>query len=739
MVTCRDLFYNHPVRRSILRRNLSKQVEDCRARLFRLVLIHPTVGITLMDAGSRRQLLRTPPGRSLLSALSDGFGMVTASSLMPVSRTAGLFTIRGYVTPHHISLPSPELQYFYVNRRFVRRTLLHKALSRSFAHGCTSASPIGSGAGAALNLPPLGHPGYVLCLECPPSAYDVTYDVEKTLIEFRDWETPLNLLHELLEEVWPRHRPFSPRADSQTPRASPITPALNSTFPQAAGPSRSPSPIVATGEVSRVPLAHHLGTANALSPPSPPHDFGLDVIILNNASADKDERSGLEDSPPPFRTSSSPNDDDEFHKPYIENKSNSNMMNVDEWSKWRFSQGNGSQGCLCCPPVAHCERHVGTSRRLPQIASAVAVDDEFDRVLCQPIEPFGDASLPSSLASPFPGQEERQSGGAEFTAKTMAEGFGKGGAQVGGRVHDVLATWKNPVFASPESGRTENLGVTTMLPKAEMSREVLDDARVVAEWGKKFILAMSAAGDLFAVDQHAADERVILEKLRGVLLTPPKHGHLAKGKQLHPSLIPTTVLRHPQRCQLSSSELAMLRANASLVWRWGWRWEDNLTLREAAGLAEGQVSHDPINQGSESYLGDVGVRLTGLPTVEGTVLGAEALAEFLREIIDIGVTSAPPPALHRLLASKACRGAIMFGDELSNDDCAVLLKCLNHTQLPLHCAHGRPTAVMLAPSTVAAANDDGCTPTKRRRILTQRARTEWAVIRKMLERHSSQY
>jgi hypothetical protein len=26
---------------------------------------------------------------------------------------------------------------------------------------------------------------------CPPGAYDVTYDVEKTLIEFRDWQVPL--------------------------------------------------------------------------------------------------------------------------------------------------------------------------------------------------------------------------------------------------------------------------------------------------------------------------------------------------------------------------------------------------------------------------------------------------------------------------------------------------------------------------------------------------------------------
>jgi len=47
------------------------------------------------------------------------------------------------------------------------------------------------------------------------------------------------------------------------------------------------------------------------------------------------------------------------------------------------------------------------------------------------------------------------------------------------------------------------------------------------------------------------------------------------------------------------------------------------------------------------------VRLTGLPIVEGTVLGAEALAEYLRAVAVSGPTSQCPSALHRLLASKA--------------------------------------------------------------------------------------
>jgi hypothetical protein len=85
---------------------------------------------------------------------------------------------------------------------------------------------------------------------------------------------------------------------------------------------------------------------------------------------------------------------------------------------------------------------------------------------------------------------------------------------------------------------------------------------------------------------------------------------------------------------------------------------------------------------------------------------------------------------------------------LHRGDCAALLASLRRTQLPLHCAHGRPTAALLAPGVVAAAaaaagggggggGDEELTPAKRRRMLVQRAMKEWRVIRTMVEEASA--
>ncbi|RCK63640.1 DNA mismatch repair protein MLH3 [Candida viswanathii] len=55
-----------------------------------------------------------------------------------------------------------------------------------------------------------------------------------------------------------------------------------------------------------------------------------------------------------------------------------------------------------------------------------------------------------------------------------------------------------------------------------------------------------------------------------------------------------------------------------------------------------------------------------------------------------------PRIIIELINSKACRSAIMFGDELTHDDMDRLIEKLQHCKLPFQCAHGRPSIVPLA-------------------------------------------
>jgi len=54
-----------------------------------------------------------------------------------------------------------------------------------------------------------------------------------------------------------------------------------------------------------------------------------------------------------------------------------------------------------------------------------------------------------------------------------------------------------------------------------------------------------------------------------------------------------------------------------------------------------------------------------------------------------------PAALLDLINSKACRGAIMFNDPLSLEQCEALVTNLSQTVFPFQCAHGRPSMIPL--------------------------------------------
>ncbi|KAF8475044.1 hypothetical protein BDZ91DRAFT_845230 [Kalaharituber pfeilii] len=54
-----------------------------------------------------------------------------------------------------------------------------------------------------------------------------------------------------------------------------------------------------------------------------------------------------------------------------------------------------------------------------------------------------------------------------------------------------------------------------------------------------------------------------------------------------------------------------------------------------------------------------------------------------------------PKKLLELVNSRACRSAIMFGDELTKKECEVLVGRMSGTVFPFMCAHGRPSGVPL--------------------------------------------
>lgn len=181
--------------------------------------------------------------------------------------------------------------------------------------------------------------------------------------------------------------------------------------------------------------------------------------------------------------------------------------------------------------------------------------------------------------------------------------------------------------------------------------------RVLGQAGATYIIAEGRAG-VYLVDQHAAHERVLLERIEAA-------AHSAEDRQL---LLEPLVLEMPPRvAAVARRHLDALSALGFDVEPFG---DDSLLVRAvpaelAQSLAEGTASRDPFG--------------------------------VLRAALESVSDEAPPPDWrHRLATLYACHGAVRAGDSLTAEEMAGLLDQLGEADLCHACSHGRPTAILLS-------------------------------------------
>lgn len=297
-------------------------------------------------------------------------------------------------------------------------------------------------------------------------------------------------------------------------------------------------------------------------------------------------------------------------------------------------------------------------------------------------------------------------------------------------IQNTLAAWKNPTFglredhirsvstvssqddqpcSSLRTRRSHNLSLNDKefveTISTNFTRAQLENAEVIGQVDTKFIACLVENGStpvnrtLVLVDQHAADERVRVERF----LSEICRGFLQQNSSAG---IKTVQLDLPIPVLLNRSEAKVYRKNvpSQVFARWGF----NL---EAAGeigpsqdedfdyeneyfqvlvkgipelLSEKLLTGDELREFVKSYLARLAVEgvTSKLPSLNNTSHWTSALRLCPRELID-------------LVNSKACRGAIMFNDDLNLDQCQRLIFHLSRTVWPFMCAHGRPSLIPL--------------------------------------------
>ena len=172
-----------------------------------------------------------------------------------------------------------------------------------------------------------------------------------------------------------------------------------------------------------------------------------------------------------------------------------------------------------------------------------------------------------------------------------------------------------------------------------------------------YIIAQSDS-DLYIIDQHAAHERILFDRLCGYADKIP-----AQGLLIH------RVLKFDER------ETLQIENNLELFRDLGF------TL-ETSGENEFRLIEVPVDAGNadpEIMLREI---ISSLPEIDTeTEIDAERRADIARNIRQL------------VLATTACKAAIKAGQELNFAQMKMLLENLSKTPNPHTCPHGRPTII----------------------------------------------
>ncbi|CAL5371307.1 unnamed protein product [Camellia sinensis] len=226
-----------------------------------------------------------------------------------------------------------------------------------------------------------------------------------------------------------------------------------------------------------------------------------------------------------------------------------------------------------------------------------------------------------------------------------------------------------------------HLAGDSLVPES-INKNCLEDAKVLQQVDKKFI-PIVGGGVLAIIDQGTLQMKGsawknYVRRQNAFVVQTFENDKSSVANRLVKFV--GAIWRNEDSHVLPEIGYQLLHNYADQIQNWGWL----CNIRSLGSRNLNLLHRQPTVVTLNAVLCIVGVNLTDVD-----------LLEFLQQLADTDGSSTIPPSVHRVLNSKACRGAIMFGDTLLPSECSLIVEELKQTSLCFQCAHGRPTTVPL--------------------------------------------
>ncbi|KAF9077020.1 hypothetical protein BDP27DRAFT_1389240 [Rhodocollybia butyracea] len=663
-VCVRDAFYNLPVRRRS-HPSPSRTFELIRQEIESWAIIHHEVSFSLEDteaklAGSSKcNILKIPKTSSNLGAFRHLYGRALCEHVEEIDLTSGDMRLEGFISLE--GALSKTYQFLYVNQHPMPSGELHRVIETKFTASSFAKNAfdeIGGIQRTSTRRSPRKaekKPVYVLNLVVPPHQIDNLLEPAKALLHFRNKTAVTEFLSSSVVSFLVRHG-FTARGDAYQIQESPWKrQRVNCEHTSKHTEVRSDE--AETANLPPIPLSLYAEKSH-----------GTNELVWTDPSTGEtfivDAHTG--NSRPQTQLRLAPEKLDTNQK----------------------SQSLGQRRTLSL---------AGTTGKGPApewIQEALETNDSYavsERKITEvTVESLGVHSCGSDKLHPQPKQYQQHQHFSRLFLSSQGDG------DPNGHLHHRFT--KGDIRGAQVISQVDRKFIACVfnndLDNGDLRKIQNDDFST-----------------LVLIDQHAADERIRVERfLKDLCLgyLRSRSGEEAEGveeRHLTPP-IPVLLTRHEASRLACSPDIQTSFQNWSI--RFSGLAQIEALYTSTTGLDEEgdryvqvsvlcvpEVVADKLTMGNElrdlikGYLaqleGDMPDINQGSPS-DGAVAEGDwlkALRWCPRELLD-------------LVNSKACRGAIMFNDSLTNEQCERLVCQLSETAFPFQCAHGRPSLVPLA-------------------------------------------
>lgn len=186
----RNLFYNVPARKKFLKSNTTETgyVNDL---VERLAVSHPNIAFKFISNNQTK--LHTSGNGNMKDILYAIYGREISKELLPIQMQDGIIRMSGFVGKPVISRGTRNLMNYFVNGRYVKNSMIHKAIEEAYKpYSMTHRYPLTS-----------------LMIDIAPEWIDVNVHPTKMEVRFHDGQVVYELIYHALKEAL-GHKEFIP-------------------------------------------------------------------------------------------------------------------------------------------------------------------------------------------------------------------------------------------------------------------------------------------------------------------------------------------------------------------------------------------------------------------------------------------------------------------------------------------------------------------------------------------------